>query len=197
MKRHAWLIALALAGCVNIDIETPVKNYYVLNDAGPAACEAAPGKAALLIDLLNPAAFYNAPNLAYGRNAESRGYYQYAQWADRPTQRVGLLLRDRLRAACLYRQVALSGEGMSGDLQLGVKLLDLYHDTAASPGQARIVLDVHLIRRGTAGLLAHKTFVAAAPATSHDAGGAAAGFNTALPKLFDEVGAWLAQQPRN
>ena len=197
MKRFTWLIALALSGCVNIDVEAPVKNYFVLNDAGQPACQAAPGKAVLLIDVLNPAAFYNAPNLAYGRNMESRGYYQYAQWADRPAQRIGFLLRDRLRGACLYRQVALSGEGMTGQLQLSIKLVDLYHDIESEPSQARIALDAQLIRRGTAELLAHQTFTAAVPVPSHDARGAAAGFNRALPMLFDRLGGWLARQPRD
>ena len=196
MTRFAWLIALALAGCVNIDIEAPAKTYYLLKDAGQANCQAAPANAALLIDVLNPVTFYNAPNLAYGRNAASRGYYQFAQWVERPSSRIGLLLRDRLRASCFYRQVALSGEGMSGDLQLAIKLLDIYHDTATPPGQARIVLDVQLIRRDSARLLAHETFAVSAPAARFDASGAAAGFNEALPRLLDALVTWLERQPR-
>lgn len=196
-----WPILLAatlvMAGCVNIDIESPVKNYYMLNDTGQAVCRAAPGSAALLIDVLLPVAFYNVPNLAYGRNAESRGYYQFSQWVERPANRIGFLLRERLRGACLYRQVALSGEGMSGELQLAVKLIEIYHDTATEPGQARIVLDAQLIRRDTARLLAQKTFAASAPAASYDARGAAAGFNQALPGLLGALVDWLAQQPGN
>lgn len=197
MKRLSYLCVLALAGCVNIDLEAPPKGYYLLRDDGQAACQAKPADVGLLIDVLSPVSFYNAPNLAFGRNAEGRGYYQYAQWVERPANRVGLLLRDRLRAACLYRQVALSGEGVSGERQLTIKLIDFYHDTATPPGEARIVLDVQLIRRDTARLVAHKTFTASAPATSFDAAGAAAGFNRALPKMLDEIGAWLARQPRN
>lgn len=198
MKWPTLLAAtLALAGCVNIDVEAPVKNYYLLNDAGQAACHNKPGNAALLIDVLPPVAFYNAPNLAYGRAVESRGYYQFAQWVERPANRIGFLLRERLRKACLYRQVALSGEGMGGELLLAVKLLEIYHDTAMPPGQARIALDAQLIRRDTARLVAQKTFTASAAAASYDARGAAIGFNQALPGLLDGLVDWLAQQPPN
>ncbi|NWG87527.1 MAG: membrane integrity-associated transporter subunit PqiC [Hydrogenophilaceae bacterium] len=196
----AWwlgLLAASLAaGCVNIDVESKAKQFYVLQDTGRSQCQKPPGSGALLIDVLTPAAFYNANTLAFSKGAGSRGYYQYAQWTDRPANQIGLLVRDRLRQGCLYRQVALSGEGLTGEQQLSLRLLELYHDVSSSPGQAVIELDVQLIRRDAARLIAQKTFRVTAPAAGFDAKGAAAGMNQALTRLLDELAAWLAQQPR-
>lgn len=200
MKRLCCSILAAglLAGCVNLDVEPKAKQFYVLQDKGQTGsrspCPKPTGSLALLIDVQMPATFYNATNLAFSRSPGSRGYYQYAQWTDRPTSQIGRLLRDRLRQDCRYRQVALIGEGLTGDRQLSLRLLELYHDAASSPGQAVIELDVQLIRRDAARLIAQKTFRAAAPAASFDAQGASAGFNQALGRLLDELTTWLAER---
>lgn len=192
------LMALALlAGCVNIDVESKGKQYYLLQDIGRGQCNQPAGTSALLIDVLVPSIFYTAPNMAFSKGTNSRGYYQYAQWTDRPANRMGLLVRGRLRQTCLYRQVALTGEGLTGDYQLSLRLTDLYHDASDNPGQAVIELDAQLIRRDSARLQAQKTFRATAPATGFDAKGASAGFDQAVARLLDELTAWLAQQPRN
>lgn len=201
IKRNgAWLGLIAAAlmtGCVNLDVESKAKQFYVLQDSGQAVCAKPGGKAALLVDVLTPSIFYNAPTLAFSRSPDNRGHYQYAQWTDRPANQIGLLLRDRLRQSCLYRQVGLTGEGMTGDYQLSLRLQELYHDASANPGQAVIELDVQLIRRDAARLTAQKTFRVTAPVASYDAQGAAAGLSAALARLFDELTAWLAQQPQS
>jgi cholesterol transport system auxiliary component len=197
-------IALAaglLAGCVNLDVEPRARQFYVLQDPGPAAnpptpCQKPGAGMALLLDMQMPATFYNGTNLAFSRSPGSRGHYQYAQWTDRPASQIGRLLRDRLRQDCRYRQVALIGEGLTGEQQLSLRLIELYHDAAQAPGQAVIELEVQLIRRDAGRLIAQKTLRVTAPAASYDAEGAAAGFNRALGQLLDEIEAWLAQQPR-
>lgn len=191
-----WLAAL-LAGCVNIEVESKGRQSFVLKDGGQSSCSKPAGTASLLIDVLTPPVFYNGTNLAFGKDANSRGYYQYAQWTDRPASRISLLVRDRLRQSCLYRQAAMTGEGLIGEYQLTSRLLELYHDTGSHPGQAVIELDVQLVRRDTGRLLAQKTFRVTAPAASYDAKGAVAGFDRAATQLLDELIAWLAQQPRN
>ena len=191
------LTACLAAACVNIDVESKGKQYYLLQDTGRGQCSQPAGKSALLIDALPPSVFYSSTNVAYSKDTSNRGYYQYAQWTDRPANRVGLLVRDRLRQTCLYRQVALTGEGLTGDYQLALRLTELYHDASAEPGQAVVELDVQLIRRDNARLLAHKIFLAAAPATSFSAKGASAGFDQAVTQVLDELSGWLAQQPRN
>lgn len=200
MKRRQYLPVLLaaglLTGCLNIDLEAKGKHYYHLQDPGRAECARPQGTTALLIDSLAPSVFYNGTSLAFGKAEGQRGHYQYAQWTDRPANRIALLVRDRLRQSCLYRQVALTGEGLTGELQLSLRLIELYHDASRPPGQAVIELDVQLIRRDAARLIAQKNFRVRAPAESYDAPGAAAGFNQAIGLLLDELTAWLAQQPR-
>ncbi len=200
MKRRLYLPALLaaglLTGCLNIDLEAKGKHYYHLQDPGRAECARPQGSTALLIDTLAPSVFYNGTSLAFGRAEGHRGHYQYAQWTDRPANRIALLVRDRLRQSCLYRQVALTGEGLTGELQLSLRLIEMYHDASQPPGQAVIELDVQLIRRDAARLIAQKNFRVGAPVESYDAPGAAAGFNQAIGLLLDELTAWLAQQPR-
>lgn len=199
----ALLLTGLLAGCVNLDVEPKAKQFYVLEDnghggraGGRSPCPKPAGGLGLLIDVQMPATFYNGTNLAFSRGPGSRGHYQYAQWTDRPTSQIGRLLRDRLRQDCRYRQVALVGEGLTGEQLLSLRLLELYHDAASQPGQAVIELDVQLVRRDAGRLIAQKTFRATAPAASYDAKGASLGFNQALGRLLDELEAWLAQQPR-
>lgn len=199
MSKSIWtalLAAVLSTACVNIDVESRGKQYYLLQDGGRGQCHQPAGTSAMLVDALTPSVFYTATNVAFGKGTGNRGYYQYAQWTDRPANRVGLLVRDRLRQTCLYRQVALTGEGLTGEYQLALRLTELYHDASTDPGQAVVELDVQLIRRDSARLLAHKTFRATAPAASFDAKGASAGFNQAITRLLDELVDWLAQRPR-
>lgn len=196
MKKLAigLLAATLLAGCVNLPRG---KQSYELEDGGHSKCIRMASATNLLIDTLTPSVFYNGINLAFGKEAGSRSYYQYAQWTDRPANRMALLVRDRLREACLYRQVGFTGEGLTGDYQLALRLADLYHDTANSPGQAVVELDVQLIKRDTGRLVGQKAFRVTAPVPSYDAKGAVAGSNQAVTQLLDELVGWLAQQPRS
>ena len=188
-------LALILAGCNGLAVQAPEKHRFVLEDQARPNCSASPAATSLLIDPLLPAAYLDSLAVAYSRALGTRDAYQYALWTERPATQVALLTRDRLRAACLVRDVALSGDGLRGELLLTLRLRDFYHDAATAPGEARLVLEAQLIERRAGRLLAHTTLNAAASATGYHAAGAAAGFNAATSQALDQLVAWLAAQP--
>lgn len=188
-------VTVFLAGCNGLAVQAPEKRRFVLEDQARPVCSMTPAATTLLVDPLLPAAYVDSLAMAYSRAPGTRDAYQYALWTERPATQIALLARDRLRAACLVRDVVLSGDGLRGQWLLTLRLRDFYHDAAATPGEARVALEAQLIERHTGRLLAHTTLNAAAPATGYHAAGAAAGFNVAATQALDQLAAWLARQP--
>ena len=195
MKAGALVVvATLLSGCAGSGPHEPFR-YYVLDAppaaATPASAAAAPRDATLLVLPTVAASFYATQEIAYSKAEGVRAYYQYSNWTEPPDTAVTRVLVARIDDARLFRAVAIAGSGMRGSLVLSTHLLEIYHDAASSPGTARIVLAAELRDPGKRLVVARRTFDAAVPATSFDAGGAVQGFRVGLGRIGDEMAAWL------
>lgn len=186
-------VLVALAGCALPGKPKESSTYYVLNDPGPIQRLNAPRHGVLLIGEMNASAFYQDARLTFSRGATTRGRYQYAYWSEPPARRLSWLLRQRLEAAGAFETVIPVGAGVIGDYQLNTSLIDFYHDAAAEPGTALLILDAELVRRKTATLVDHRVFVAQVPVQSHDAEGAADALGRAANQVIDEIVTWLGR----
>jgi cholesterol transport system auxiliary component len=190
----ALAFALAtLAGCTLPGKPKESSTYYVLNDPGPIQRLAPSRHGVLLIGEMDASAFYQDARLTFSRGATTRGRYQYAYWSEPPARRLSWLLRQRLEAAGVFETVIPVGAGVVGDYQLNTNLIDFYHDAAAAPGTALLILDAELVRRSTATLVEHRIFVAQVPVQSYDAQGAADALGRAANQVIDEVVTWLGR----
>jgi cholesterol transport system auxiliary component len=206
-------LTLALTGCVNLGsrTDTPTVVYYVLNDAAPAAGEAASVRAdalkdsdplrakarvesyALTLLVLDTAtgSFYDTDQLIFSRRAGTRGQYQLARWTERPGKRFSDLMRARLDRQGVWH-VSAAGGYVRGDVLLDTELVEFYHDAVSQPGKVRLVLRAELVDLKQRALLGRRVFEQQVALATYDAAGAAQASSQAVSQALDELTAWLA-----
>jgi cholesterol transport system auxiliary component len=197
MRSYVIIFSLLFLGACGMSGPRQAATWYVLQDLGsanPVAKPAWPGT--LLVRETDAPTFYQTSAMAYSRAAGTRGHYQYARQAELPGPRIAQVLRQRLEQAGLFESVVPLGSGVEGGYQLNTRLLDFYHDAVRAPGEVVLVLDAELVRRGDAHLLARTRIETRAPASSHDARGAARGADVALTQALDRLTEWLAGLPQ-
>lgn len=187
---------LVLSACSLPGARRQAISYYVLEPAlASASSTALPAgtiKPVLLVRDAEPDAFTQNLGLVYSRSPGTQAHYQYAFWTEVPAKRLSLLLRQRLSSSGLYAGVVPLGAGVQGNYQLNFRLLEFFHDAAQSPGTARVKLEVDLIERARARLIAQQTFAARVELPSQDAAAAAAGLGQASAQVLEAVVVWLA-----
>jgi cholesterol transport system auxiliary component len=189
-------LVLLLAGCVNFgeDRNAPPIVHYVLADPAPAPQrQAAPDPRTLLVLDTSTSSFYDTDTLAFSRSPNTRSYYQFARWTERPGKRFADLLRARLDAQGSFATIAAAGGHVRGELLLDTELVEFYHDASDPPGSAHVVLRVELIDLKSRSLIGRAEFDQRVEAASYDAAGAAGAFNLATGRVLDELLAWLDQ----
>ncbi len=194
--KFAWLLlALALPGCVNLDLAGAGKTreivYYVMQDGGRDAPPAAPSARTLLLADTTAGAFYDTDGMAFSGTPGTRGYYQYARWSERAGKRFGDLLLTRLEREKIFATVAQTGGNVRGNWLLTTDILDLHHDAAERPGVVRMELRAEVVDLGSRALLARKTFVQSVAVPSYDAAGAHQAFDRAATLTLDAIADWL------
>ncbi len=196
MKTRASLFVLLLLGACGLAGPRHATTTYLLEDQAAPTRIATAWPGALLLRPTDAPSFYQSNAMAFSQAPGRRGHYQYALMTEDPAERLNQLLLQRLRGSGLFPVVVTLGSGVTGDYQLNSRLLDFYHDAAQVPGKMNLVLDVELVRRGDAHLLAETRIATQAPASSSDARGAAAASNVAVTQALDQITAWLASLPR-
>lgn len=197
MKSRLILISLLFLTACGLSAPRQAATWYVLEDQGTAtAATKSTWPGTLLVRETDAPNFYQTSAMAYSRVPGTRGHYQYARQTELPAPRIAQLIRQRLEQSALFPAVAPLGSGVEGGYQLNTRLLDFYHDAAQAPGDVKLLLEVELVRRSDAHLLARTRIETRAPAASHDARGAVRGANAALTEALDRLTAWLGKIPR-
>lgn len=194
--RLLMLAALALmtAACISVDIgkDTAQQSQFRIVDGAALPVAVARSNGRELVVAPQPSSSVDDSfSLAFSRQPGQRAAYQFASWSDRPSSRLAQLLVDRLAARRSFGSVALAGRGVAGDLLLNLSVSDFFHDATASPGTARVTIDVELIDRGARKLIARQSFAASAPVSAANSAAAAAALGAASTKVLDDVVAWV------
>jgi ABC-type uncharacterized transport system auxiliary subunit len=199
-KPHHTILLVALfslASCSLPGARTQPISHYVLEVPAAATpvnlLPAAASRPVLLLRDAEPGGLSQSLRLTFSRAPGTQAQYQYARWNEAPPKRLHTLLRQRLLASGLYAGVLPLGAGVQGDYQLNFRLLDFFHNAVQTPGHAHMVLEVELLQRGTARLVAQQTFSADVPLANQDAAAAAKGLGQASGQVLDAVIAWLAR----
>ncbi len=195
-RRAALALATSsalLAGCISVGIgnsESNLQVQYRLEDLAPPP---PPAKRtvprSLIVAAMPSIGIGDSFSMAYSRSAQERALYQYASWAERPSNRIVQLLTRRIEARGAFASVAELGRGVGGDLALSVTVDELVHDTAGARG--RLQLTAELVDRSTRTLVARRSFQASAPVAQEDARGAVDALSRALTTALDELVPWL------
>jgi ABC-type uncharacterized transport system auxiliary subunit len=170
----------------------PRTDYHPLRDPGPAAAPAAArSDKVLLLASGNPASLYDTERMVFSVDGESRSYFQFGYWTERPQRRLLQLAEERLVAAQAFREVALSTSGVRGELLLTLRLESLYLDDSTEPARARVAIGAELVDWRARRLLARRRFVREADVRAHDAAAFAAAAGDAMGVLLGELVAWV------
>jgi ABC-type uncharacterized transport system auxiliary subunit len=182
-----------LAGCISVGIgnsEGSVQAQYRLEDLAPPP---APAKRtvprSLVVAAMPSIGIGDSFSMAFSRAPQQRALYQYASWADRPSNRIVQLLTLRIEARGAFTSVAELGRGVGGDLTLNITVEELVHDTAGARGQLHLTAE--LVDRATRTLIARRHCEANAPAAQENARGAVEALSRALTTVLDELVPWL------
>lgn len=197
MRAAAVVFGALLAGCVSVQLGTEGARHVnlVLADARPAmARRDAPAARALLIQAVPADPLANTRSIAYARSPGAREFYQLASWIEPPLHAITRLLQQRLEARGTAEAVGLLGQPIAGDWLLAIGVEAVYHDVAAEPGTARLVLRAELIDRRARTLAARRSFEAAVPVERADSAAAAAALGRAVADIFDALVPWLEEQ---
>lgn len=205
MKRAPQLLLVMavslLGGCNALGaLSNPQAITWFALQTYPALPDTAPGKTPLRLPLTlvvaqadsNP--FYNSTQIAYSRSDIARAYYQFAAWTERPAKRVTTLASTKLRTSGHFAQVASQTDGIIGDLELNLRLEELYHDATSTPQQGRISLTAVLIDLRNRQLVARKTFAAGAEVQVSDATNAVRAISRATDQALNELVGWTASE---
>ncbi len=191
---------LAAGGCTLLPATS--RSYYELRDlaaqppAAPQTRRDRPGRV-LLVAVHPSSALYESSGIVYSRGDAGHSYYQYASWTERPSRRIALLAQRRLAGSAAAGRLALADaamdtSGVRGDWLLGLRLLELRHDTATVPHSAAIVVEADLLDWNERRMLDRTVFGATESLSSEDAAGAVAALNRGLTAVLDRIEAWVA-----
>jgi cholesterol transport system auxiliary component len=154
--------------------ERQAHRYHLLE---PRPAAAAPRSGAITPAPTTAASFYDSQDIVFSRSTGTRGYYQFSHWTERP---------QRVMQGELAARYAPAREGYI----LLTHLVEIYHDAAIVPGASRITVTAELIKGAQRTPVARRAFTREAPAASHDAAGAVAGFNAAAGMVLDDIVEW-------
>jgi len=189
------LLPLVLAACGFSGPPRHAQTTYILQASEvPPAVTAPLWHGTLLVRDMEAPAFYENAALAFSREPGTRGHYQYAHLTDPPAIAMTSLITHRLDRSGLFQDVTALGQGVTGNWQLNLTLIDLYHDASSPPGSVHLAYEAELVRRDLAQAVARRHVEAVAAATTYDATGAAAAANRAIDTSLVQLTEWLQQQ---
>lgn len=195
-KCLSMFAALTLTGCVTLQSgPSAPRIYFAMTD--PHLSTMAPREQSshrtLLLLPLQPDALADTRALVFSRARGEHGLYQFAAWTDRPSRMLLRLIQARLERRAVFASIATLGDGVRGDLVLGVRFERVVHDLGDSPHAGRVAFSAELIDRETRRLIARKQFTHAAPVTGVDAAAAATAINVALGAAVDALVQWIEE----
>jgi len=168
---------------------------YVLADARPAM----PARdealtTSVIVQSQGGDPMANSLSIAYSRAPNQRELYQLSRWTERPVSALPRLLVQRLSTRGSFQSVAALGEGVGGDLGVGIVIESIYHDATASPGKVKLSVRADLIKRSTRELLAREIFNAEANLAEIGPANVVEAMGVAVADVFDALVPWLEME---
>lgn len=143
------LVFAAVALCAVLAGGCPAarpSQYYQLTVPNPTAPAANPNPfpATLLIGPIMSSHLYREDAIVYSTDGESMGTYLYHRWAEPPTEMIGAILRQQLRASGKYRGVYSLRSNAHGDFLIRGQLTDFKEVSSAGSVVARLTLELEM-----------------------------------------------------
>lgn len=173
--------------------ETGQKQFFVIADNGEVPKVEKKSHQLLVREAVGNA-FIDSNRIIFGRDAASRGFYQFAQWVEPPPKRITFLLIERLERSGLFDSVSRVGSSVLGNRQVNLEVLEFHHDISSRPGEVVVHFRVELVDANSRELIAKQDFEARSEVRKFNARGAVNAFSRVVNRSLDEIVSWLALQ---
>ena len=199
MKKSA-LVCLALFivstpyfGCsLGLDAKSGEKKFYVISlDENGFTQSYTKRPVRVLLHSVSSSPLVSTQRIIFGDDPTTRGYYQFAFWAEPPPQRFSQLLQRKLELAGLFESVATRTSATLADYQINTEIINFYHNIEDRPGRAEVTLRVALVDLSTRNIIASRYFTKSIRASAYNVGGAVKGFTQAVNEILIELVDWL------
>ena len=198
MKKAVYFCCIVfpilLASCGPLmNFNSDEKAYFVITDDGTLPKDSLTNSGLrVLVRDTKANGFVNSRKIIFSENPATQAYYQFAQWVEPPTDRVTLLIVQRLERAGLFTSVSRLAGSALGDIQLSAELTDFYHDlSAGGKGVVRLRLNCELINLRDHTVLQSREFAKIIPVEDYSARGAVQAFSVAVNEVLNELVQWM------
>jgi ABC-type uncharacterized transport system auxiliary subunit len=185
---------LLLGGCFSVELggSEDRQRSYLLTDATPDMPAAnANLPVTLVLQSLSGDPLANSLSMAYAMEPGQRELYLLSRWNERPAITISRQLMQRFDRRGSFKSVVELGEGVGGELGLGLGIETIHHDAIRNPGNVQLSIRADLILRGSRELLARNTFTTTEPLNSAGPDEVALAMGRAMARLFDQLVPWV------
>lgn len=191
----AAAVFLTIWGC---GAARPVR-YYTLES--PAATEqraASPYSVSLLVGRLRATRLLEDDRIVYGMNPVEMGVYNGHRWAEPPTEMVGTMLVNELRATGQYKSVQRLAGAARGDYVLRGRLISLKELDTPSGIVGRFAIELELFQPKTGAVVWTQSYEHDEPVAKKTVNGVVLALQknveTGLSQLTASLGQYFASQ---
>ncbi len=185
--------ALLVAGCASRGKgESP--SWWELDPVvspGRAAPDAARSRLSLSIEGASAGSLYDGTALLFSRSRAMRSPYQYANWVERPPNRIARLAQRSLQARGGFRDVAVAESGLRPDLLLTLTVEGFQYNLAAQPAVFEVTIAASLMDWKNRRLLAASRFSTAEPSSAGELPMVIESAGRATARVLEDLAPWV------
>jgi cholesterol transport system auxiliary component len=187
-------LAFALAGCGGILPKPPPSpDLYTLTAPPPPSAPAAKRlDVQILVALPQSTSALDSERIAVSQSPTTFEYYAGAAWTDHAPGMLQALLVETLERSGLFAAVARGTVGLRADYSLVSDLRHFEAEYRGGPPQARIEIDLKLVKSPEGGIVAERDFDVSVPAASNTVSDAVVAFDTASHRVLVQAAPWIA-----
>jgi len=171
----------------------PSKFYQLTVPNDPVSAEdRATYPAALLLGPITTSHLYRDDRIVYTSNGEAMGTYEYARWAEPPSEMIADLLLRELRSSRRYRQVYSLRSDVRGDYLLRGHLYD-FREISGNGLAARVSFEFELRDSKTGAIVWTRSYTHDEPVAGKDVPAVVAALDRNVQNGLREITAGLEQ----
>ncbi len=191
-KILGFVMLAMLSACSSLLAPAPDKDRFVLQAPTCPSAATAENGATLLVRATTSSKLFDSQKIIFNDTAETRGFYQFAAWAESPVLQFTRLLLGRMECVGIFHSVSRGNEAARADYILSTEIIDFRHDYTEKPGKALVTVRAEFYAPASRTMLASRVFSREVPVTEFNAEGAVHAFSQASEQVLSDLAGWVA-----
>jgi ABC-type uncharacterized transport system auxiliary subunit len=186
-------IAAAMGGCTGRGAGESPTWWELEVPSSPVRADADPARSglSLVVEGASAGSLYDGTALLFSRQPGMRSPYQYANWVERPPNRIARLAQRGLLARGGFRDVSAAESGIRPDLLLTLTVEGFQYNLALQPSVFEVVLSVSLMDWRSRRPVASARFSAGEPAPGIGLSAVVTAAGRATARVLDDLAPWV------